>query len=148
MERNGRKIAVPENGSDWGNKRLQDLRNDFEAKLLPALNKTASQKIVPENTMWNFIKENFVDKDLVTEKNARIVADMMNKRIDWLAARVSTDVRRSDSTSKKYEQVASNPYRKQSFEELPIIGGDAGWGKVTDYEAQRTKLRLLGVSKE
>lgn len=143
------KEAVAENGSDWDDSHLLKIRNAFEAKLLPALNKKATQGEIPSNTMWRVIEANFVENNKVSKEDARKVADMMHIRIEWLADRVSKDVRRLDSTSKKYEQVAGNPYRTQTYAELPIPGGDSGeWGRVSDYVARRVQLRLMGVAAE
>ncbi|MEN8236464.1 MAG: hypothetical protein ABFQ95_02825 [Pseudomonadota bacterium] len=146
----GEPIVPKENGTGmkWDNAELLKLRNEFEAKLLPDLKSKAARGDILEGTMWNYIKNKFLQNG-VSEEEAKEVARMMNFRIDWLATHVTNELRGVPSTSNKYAKVAGNPYRNRPYSELAIPGGDLGqWGPVSDYEAQRVYLRLMAVSNE
>lgn len=133
----------------WGDLNLLKLRNDFEKKLLPNLEGKAKKGIIAKGTMQRYIQNHFLKGGLVSQEDAKKVARMINVRIRWLRRFVSDELRSVHSTTKKYAHVAHNPYRTRPYSKFPIPGGKSGqWGPVSDYEAQRAYLRLMGVSDE
>ncbi len=131
----------------WGD--LLELRNEFEAELLPDLNERAKTGEIKEGTMWRFIQSHFLENGVNSEEDAKKVAQMINLRIDWLVRRVSQDLRPIQSTSKKMAEVAMRPYRFMNCAALPIPGCETNqWGTASDYDLQRTYLRVMGVSEE